>query len=68
MSGELNDPSGTNPAMPITKIDEEPGKKRTIYFNTVRAGEIPVELNKVDDDHLKGSLMNMLESTAVRVK
>ncbi|MVM36629.1 hypothetical protein GO730_01355 [Spirosoma sp. HMF3257] len=68
LTGELKDPTGTNPAMPITKIEEDPGKKLTIYFNTAQAGEIPVELTKVDDDHLKGMLMSMLESTAVRLK
>ena len=67
LTGELKDPTGTKPAMPITKIDEE-ANKLTIYFNTDQAGEIPIELTKVDDDHLKGSLMNMFDSTAVRVK
>lgn len=68
LTGELKDPSGTNPAMPITKVEEEPGKKITIYFDTAQAGEIGVELAKVDDDHLKGQLMGMFDSTAVRVK
>ena len=68
LTGELKDPSGTNPAMPITKVEEEAGKKITIYFDTAQAGEIGVELAKVDDDHLKGQLMSMFESTAVRVK
>ena len=54
--------------MPITKIDEEPGKKITIYFDTAQAGEIGIELAKVDDEHLKGQLMSMFDSTAVRVK
>lgn len=67
LTGELKDPSGTRPVTPITKIVEE-ATKLTIYFDTAQAGEIPVELNKVDDDHLKGSLMNMFESTALRVK
>jgi hypothetical protein len=67
LTGELKDPAGTRPVTPITKIVEE-GTKLTIYFDTAQAGEIPVELNKVDDDHLKGSLMNMFESTALRVK
>lgn len=68
LTGELKDPTGTNPVTPITKIEEEPGKKITIYFDTAQAGEIGVELAKVDDDHLKGQLMNMFDSTAVRVK
>lgn len=68
LTGELKDPTGTNPVTMITKIEEEPGKKITIYFDTAQAGEIGVELAKVDDDHLKGQLMNMFDSTAVRVK
>ena len=67
LTGELKDPAGTNPAMAITKVEE--GKDRiTIYFDTAQAGEIGVELAKVDDEHLKGQLMNMFDSTAVRVK
>ena len=68
LTGELKDPTGTNPVTTITKVEEEPGKKITIYFDTAQAGEIGVELAKVDDDHLKGQLMNMFDSTAVRVK
>lgn len=68
LTGELKDPAGANPATPITKVEEVPGKTITIYFDTAQAGEIGVELTKVDDDHLKGQLMNMFDSTAVRVK
>lgn len=68
LTGELKDPTGTNPAMPITKIEEDAGNKITIHFDTAQAGEIGLELAKVDDDHLKGQLMSMFESTAVRVK
>ena len=68
LTGELKDPTGKRTEVtPITKIEEE-ASKLTIYFNTSQAGEIPIELTKVDDDHLKGSLMNMFESTALRVK
>ncbi len=67
LTGELKDPAGTNPVIAITKVGE--GKdKVTIYFDTAQAGEIGVELIKVDDDHLIGQLMSMFESTAVRVK
>lgn len=68
LTGNLTDPTGTNPATPITKIEEDPGKKITIYFDTAQAGEIAIELAKVDDDHLKGSLMSMFDSAATRVK
>ena len=40
LTGELKDLSGTNPVMPITKIEEDPGKKMTIYFDTAQAGEM----------------------------
>ncbi|RZM22118.1 MAG: hypothetical protein EOO88_30415 [Pedobacter sp.] len=67
LTGELKDPAGTNPVMPITKVEE--GKdKITIYFDTAQAGEIGVELAKVDNDHLKGQLMGMFDSTALRLK
>lgn len=69
LTGELSDPTGKRAeATPITKIEEEAGKKLTIFFDTPQAGEIPIELNKVDDDHLKGQLMSMFDSTALRVK
>ena len=67
LTGELKDPTGTNPAAPITKIEEE-ANRITIYFNTDQAGEIPIELTKVDDDNLKGMLFNMFDATALRVK
>lgn len=68
LTGILNDATGKNPdPTPITKVEEETGKM-TIYFNTAQAGEIGIELAKVDDDHLKGTLMNMFETAALRVK
>lgn len=68
LTGELKDPTGTNPITPITKIEEEPGKKLTLYFDTTQAGEIGIELTRVNDDNLKGQLMSMFDATAVRVK
>ena len=69
LSGELTDPTGKRiEATPVSKIEEDPGKKLTIYMDTAQAGEVPIELTKVDDDHLKGQLMNMFDATAVRVK
>ncbi|UFH51934.1 hypothetical protein [Spirosoma sp. KNUC1025] len=67
LTGELKDPTGTRPVTPITKI-EEAADKLSIFFDTAQAGVISIELAKVDDEHLKGSLMNMFESTALRVK
>jgi hypothetical protein len=51
---------------PITKI-EESDKKIVIYFESSQGGEISVELEKVDDNNLKGSLMSF-DATAKRVK
>jgi hypothetical protein len=68
LTGELKDPTGKRTEVtPITKILEE-ATKMTIYFNTEQAGEIPIELTKVDDDHLKGMLYSMFDATAQRVK
>ncbi|SFF20761.1 hypothetical protein [Spirosoma endophyticum] len=69
LTGELKDPTGKKTeATPISKIEEEPGKKLTLYMDTTQAGEVPIELAKTDDDHLKGQLMNMFDATAVRIK
>jgi hypothetical protein len=68
LSGELKDPTGTNPeALPITSITEE-GNKLTLYF-TAQGTDVNMDLVKVDDDHLKGSIMNgMFDASAVRIK
>lgn len=68
LTGEMKDPTGKRTEVtPITKV-EEGTDKMTIYIDTAQAGEIPIELNKVDNDHLKGQLMNMFDTTALRVK
>jgi len=67
LTGELKDPTGARPVTPITRTEEEPDKL-TIYFNTDQAGEIGIQLSKVDDDHLKGSLMSMFDASALRLK
>lgn len=67
LTGELKDPTGKRPeAIPITKIEEE-ANKLTIYF-VAQGMDINVNLDKVDDDHLKGSLLGMFDSTALRIK
>jgi len=67
LGGKLKDPANARPDMPITQLKEE-AEKITIYFDTDQAGEVAIELAKVDQDHLKGSLMGMFDSSAVRVK
>lgn len=51
---------------PITKI-EETEKTLKIYFESSQGGEISIDLEKVDDNNLKGKLMDF-EATAKRIK
>jgi len=51
---------------PITKI-EETDKTLKIYFESSQGGEISIDLEKVDDNNLKGTLMDFT-ATAKRVK
>jgi hypothetical protein len=67
LTGELVNPDdSTNGKRTITKV-EESANKLVIYFDSSQGGEISINLAKVDDDHLKGSLMDF-EATAVRLK
>lgn len=68
LTGELKDPTGQNPeALPINSIVEEPNKM-TLYF-TAQGTEVSLDLAKVDDSHLKGSVMGgMFDASAVRIK
>lgn len=68
LTGELKDPTGTNPeALPITSVVEN-GNKVTLYF-TAQGTDVNMDLEKVDDDHLKGSIMSgMFDASAVRIK
>lgn len=67
LTGEMSDPADAQKEkIPITKIEEEAGKI-TIYF-TASGYDLSLPLEKVDDNNLKGMLMNMFESKAVRIK
>ncbi len=67
LTGELTDPADPQKEKtPITKIEEE-ATKITIYFSA-SGYDLNVPLEKVDDDNLKGQLMNMFETTAKRIK
>lgn len=67
LSGELSLPADpSSPKIPISNI-EESADKIVIYFSA-QGYDVNVELTKVDDDNLKGTLMNMFEAKAVRVK
>ncbi len=67
LTGELVDPvDTTKPKMPITKVEEK-GNNISIYFESSQAGELSIDLAKVDDDNLKGSVYNF-DTVAKRLK
>lgn len=66
LTGELKIAAGdAKEAIPAT-VEEAEGKI-TIFFST-QGYDVNIELNKVDDNNLKGTLMNMFDAKAVRVK
>lgn len=65
LTGKLKPADGSD-AIDITNIEEE-AEKMTIFFST-QGYDVSVELSKVDNDNLKGSLMNMFDAKAVRTK
>jgi hypothetical protein len=67
LEGVISDPTGQiKESITMTSVDEGTDK---ITFNFKAQGyDIAVDLEKVDDDNLKGMMMNMFESKATRVK
>jgi hypothetical protein len=65
LTGKLKPADGSD-AIDITNIEEET-EKMTIFFST-QGYDVSVELSKVDNDNLKGSLMNMFDAKAIRIK
>lgn len=65
LTGKLKPADGSD-AIDITNIEEE-AEKLTIFFST-QGYDVSVELSKVDNDNLKGSLMNMFDAKAIRIK
>jgi hypothetical protein len=63
LTGEM---VSTGDIRPITKT-EETATKLSIYFESSQGGEISIDLDKVDDNNLKGSLMSY-DVTAKRIK
>jgi hypothetical protein len=64
--GELKVAAGdTKETIPAT-VEEAEGKI-TIFFTT-QGYDVNIDLSKVDDNNLKGTLMNMFEAKAKRVK
>jgi hypothetical protein len=67
LSGELSDAvDPQKEKTPITNIEEEAGKI-TLSFSA-SGYDLKLPLEKVDNDNLKGKLMDMFDSTAVRIK
>jgi hypothetical protein len=64
--GDMTNPEDPNTKIAIDKIEEADGKM-DIYFS---AGgyDLNIPFEKVDDDNLKGQLMNMFDTKAKRVK
>lgn len=68
LSGELaNASDATQAKRPISKV-EESADKIIIYFESSQGGEIALELAKIDNDNLKGILMDSFDATAKRLK
>ncbi|GAB3806348.1 hypothetical protein GCM10028819_41540 [Spirosoma humi] len=67
LTGEITTPADTTKgAIPITKIDE--GTDKLALYFTAQGYDVNLDLTKVDDDNLKGSLMNMFDAKAKRLK
>lgn len=65
LTGKLKPSDGTDD-INIASI-EETANKMTLSF-TAQGYDVVVDLEKVDDDTLKGMLMNMFEAKAARIK
>jgi hypothetical protein len=66
LSGQLSNPA--EPAADKIPVSvEENGEKLALAFNA-QGYDVTIDLAKVDDDNLKGTLMNMFEAKAKRVK
>lgn len=66
LTGELKDPSGQVEPIKISRIDEK--ENGIEIFFTAQGYDVSVVLNKVDNDNLKGSLINMFDAKAARIK
>ncbi len=64
LGGSLKGPDAAD--IPITKTEKD-DKGITIYF-TAQGYDVSMTLQKKDDDHVTGSLMNMFDCTGERVK
>jgi hypothetical protein len=65
LAGAVQDSTGKE-ITKFTQIDEK-DKSITAAF-TVQSYDVSIMLEPVDDDHLKGSMMDMFDAKGVRVK
>ncbi|WP_041258346.1 hypothetical protein [Fibrella aestuarina] len=67
LTGQLTPADANAAKIPIESIEESANKLNLTF--TAQGYNIAMELNKVDDDNLKGSIMNgMFDATAKRIK
>jgi hypothetical protein len=67
LSGNIVNPAEpTADKIQITSVEEN-GEKISMAFST-QGYDVTIDLAKVDDDNMKGNLMNMFDATAKRVK
>ncbi len=65
--GEMTNPAEpTAAANPLTSVEETNGQM-TIFFSA-QGYDLSIPFEKVDNDNLKGKLMDMFDCTAKRVK
>jgi hypothetical protein len=66
LEGSLKDASDDKiEAIPVTSVEE--GTNKLIFGFSAQGYDLSVELEKVDDNNLKGMMMNMFETTAKRI-
>ena len=65
LAGTIISKTGTEPTK-ITKVDEK-DKSVTVYFNT-SCYDVNLTMEKKDDDHVTGNVMDMFDATGERVK
>lgn len=67
LTGELTNTTDPSQAKrPLIRVEEK-GDKVVMYFESSQGGEVPIELTKVDNDTLKGTL-STFDATAKRLK
>jgi len=64
--GSLSSIANTGGDSPFSRVDEKE-KSVTVYFKA-NGYDVYIYLEKVDDNHLSGSTMDMFDTTATRVQ